>query len=399
MRMKSTLLTGSAVGLCLLAVPGAAAEWEITVGGYYNSMLAYGQPQADTGNGLDDQDGLGLAQDAEIFFRPQITLDNGIKFSATVDVDFQNEEFVVDEPELRITGSFGSFVIGSNEDASLNPLVAPDLSINSETYDGTSTVPNWGHQPRSFRDTLFGNAFDIAPIQGLQSGVNRANPFAFDSSVISTTLPYNDARETTRRITYFTPRFAGFQLGVSYAQDNEYSPNPLRDCSMNSCNFFDVGLSYSGDFDGLRLAAGLGYGTGDTNDPNRTPELVQGHVSIGYAGFTLGGSWAEQNESSGGEYDGTSYSIGGTYNPDGPWSFGLTYFHGEMVDFMHVGFGPRVSLCSTFLDASYQANERTNLSVYLGHVNYREDVGDGGFGTPGDNLASFVIGTGIGLSF
>lgn len=394
--LAATSLTVFTTGAAL------AEEWDVRVGGYYNAMVAYASNDPATGNGLDDENGLEHAHQGEFYVRPTITLDNGIQISARMDFEINEDGLEADEPDLTISGSFGSLVLGSNEDADMGRLIysAPNAAIVSLNDADTPDYIPWypGSGGSLFRNDLAINAFNALPVQGLQSGVNRANPFNFGAAILSSTNPGNDARSEGRRISYFTPRFAGFQLGVSYANTDEASPNPLRDCSANSCNLFDIGASYAGNFGGVDLAAGLGYSWADTNDPNADPTLVRGSLSIGFGGYTIGGSFAEQNGSSGGEYDGNSFSIGANYT-EGPWSFGINYFNGRMTDHLHIGFGPRVELSSAFIDVSYQANERTNLSVFLGHVSYREDVGDGGFGTPGDNLDSFVIGTGIGLSF
>jgi len=397
-RMKTALL--AATSLTFIAGGTAQAEeWDIRFGGYYNAMVAYASNDAATGNGVDDTNGLGLSHNTEFFFQPTITLDNGIKISARMDFEADNDGIGVDEPELRISGSFGSLILGSMQDADHGPLVysAPNAAIIS-LYDADEpTYIRWnpGSNGLSFRNNMAELAYDIVPVQGDQSGVSRANPFGFDSSVISTTNPANDGLTEGRRITYFTPRFAGFQLGVSYANSDQ----PRAGCSTNTCHVFDIGANYVGSFAGVDVSLGASYSVADTNDPAADPTLFRTSGEITLQNYSFGASFAEQNGSSGGgEYDGQSFGLGASY-ATGPWTFGIDYFHGEMNDYRHIGFGPRAELSSAFVSVSYRADERTDLSVFLGHVSYREDVGDGGFGTPGDNIDGFVIGTGIGLSF
>ena len=394
-RMKTALLAATSLTF-IAGGQSEAAEWDLQVGGYYNAMMAYASNDAATGNGVDDTDGLGIAFDSEIYVLPTITLDNGLKISARMDFEADNDGIGVDEPEIIVAGSFGSLVLGSADDADLGAGRNPSSLSPLDDPSSPDYLPsNRGYNETSFRGAMADLAYDIVPVQGDQSGVSRANPFGFGSSVISTTNPANDGLTEGRRITYFTPRFAGFQIGVSYANSDQ----PRAGCSTNACHLFDIGANYVGSFAGVDVSLGASYSVADTNDPAADPTLFRTRGEITLQNYSFGASFAEQNGSSGGgEYDGQSFGLGASY-ASGPWTFGIDYFHGEMNDYRHIGFGPRAQLSSAFVSVSYRADERTDLSVFLGHVSYREDVGDGGFGTPGDNIDAFVIGTGIGLSF
>jgi hypothetical protein len=125
-RMKTALL--AATSLTFIAGGTAQAEeWDIRFGGYYNAMVAYASNDAATGNGVDDTNGLGLSHNTEFFFQPTITLDNGIKISARMDFEADNDGIGVDEPELRISGSFGSLILGSMDRWSMARQTLPSF--------------------------------------------------------------------------------------------------------------------------------------------------------------------------------------------------------------------------------------------------------------------------------
>ncbi|MEM6621153.1 MAG: porin, partial [Pseudomonadota bacterium] len=83
--MKKILLGSSAMALAAAAAtPASAAEWDVRVGGYMVQHVVYGS--SDTPAGVDF-DGVDVQSDTEIFFLPSITLDNGIKIGANIQLE------------------------------------------------------------------------------------------------------------------------------------------------------------------------------------------------------------------------------------------------------------------------------------------------------------------------
>ncbi len=139
--------------------------------------------------------------------------------------------------------------------------------------------------------------------------------------------------DRAEKITYFTPRVAGFQLGVSYAPENCMMNNePFTGADQNnggtaggapvgqagSCLFFgqmpasniaaqqndivEAGLNYVGKFNGVDVGAYLGLGHASVaaqaygNSSMRGLEEYGGGTNIGYQGFQLGASFRYSNE-------------------------------------------------------------------------------------------------------
>ncbi|MCH8167880.1 MAG: porin, partial [Proteobacteria bacterium] len=83
--MKKVLLSTTAIALAgAVAAPASAAEWSMRVGGFMEQYVAFATSDA---NFSGDFDGIDSKQDAEIWFLPSITLDNGIKFSANIQLE------------------------------------------------------------------------------------------------------------------------------------------------------------------------------------------------------------------------------------------------------------------------------------------------------------------------
>ncbi len=100
-------------------VPVFAAEWEISLGGYYNAMVGYAE---------SDSGGIGEVRDEEIYINPRITLDNGLTFNTRVDFEDDADTGNNDEPVLQVSGSFGTIVIGEDTGSIANSVVTDGLA-------------------------------------------------------------------------------------------------------------------------------------------------------------------------------------------------------------------------------------------------------------------------------
>ena len=190
----STLALSSAIVL-----PANASEWDVRVGGFAESYLGYATSDVDNALLPFDFDGVDAKFDGEIHFLPAITLDNGLRIGADVQLetgeDAQTD--LIDEAYMIIEGSFGRVEIGDENSAGFKMHYgAPDVSflgINS----GSTTI--------------------FVPYSGSIAGVAVGDD-VFRGTLGSTFLE-NERNNDAGRITYFTPRFEGFQFGLSYARD------------------------------------------------------------------------------------------------------------------------------------------------------------------------------------
>jgi len=195
--MRKHLLRTSALALVAAnACTASAAEWEVKVGGYMEQFVAYANSDVSGGG---DFDGIDSKQDSEIHFLPTITLDNGLTIGADVQLEGFTSSDQIDESSMFIDGSFGRVVLGSEASAGyLMFYAAPDvtfLNVNS----GSTTA--------------------FIPYSGTTAG---ADIFL---GTLGTTYLENVLNDNAQRFTYFTPRFGGFQLGVSYARDTLQDTN------------------------------------------------------------------------------------------------------------------------------------------------------------------------------
>ncbi len=384
--MKNVLMGTSAIALVsAVAAPAAAAEFEMRVGGYFESYVAYAGVDVENASpdAFQDYDGVDSKQDAEIHFRPIITLDNGLRFGANVQLEANTSSDQIDESFLIVQGSFGEVNLGNENSARYKMhYAAPDvtfLNVNS----GSTTA--------------------FIPISGTASGLNTGDDLF--RGTLGATFIENGRNNDAARFTYYTPRFAGVQLGVSYARDPDDDDNSQQNLDdVRLRDIIDFGVNYVNSFGDIDVAVAGGYGIalsdvsedsvgGDFPAANN-PTVYNVGANVGFAGVTVGGSFSEQNNA--GTDDGQSYDVGISYET-GPWGVSFTYFHGENADDEFGATGPDEELDQYLIGVKYKLAKGVDLSAFGAYVDFEEDMGDAGGG--GDDVDGFIIGTGIRLRF
>ncbi len=205
----------------------------------------------------------------------------------------------------------------------------------------------------------------------------------------------NDRNNNAQRFTYFTPRFEGFQIGVSYARDAGQDTNAQIDTDASALHdIFDIGANYVHTFGGASVAVSGRWGIASNSTNSDDPEIWGAGVNLGYGGVTIGGSFAEQNGA--GTEDGIGYDAGIAYQT-GPWGFSFTYHHGENVDDATPFPGADEEVDLFLLGTSYKLAKGVNINAFVGYVDFEKDIGDGG--GPGDDVDGFAIGSGLKIKF
>ncbi|WP_375593367.1 porin [Algihabitans albus] len=322
--MKKVLMGTTAIGAAaLMAGPAAAQDGKISlgVGGYYENFFTFVEQDFDGGD--NDYNQFNVRQEGEIHFTGETTLDNGLTvgFQAQLEAITQGDQ--IDETFLYFEGSWGRLVMGSE---------------NSAPYLMQYTAPSAG---------LGLNDPNIAPFN--------------DISAAGTSTLLNQVSDANK-ITYFTPRFAGFQLGASYTPNIDETGGDRQSSDLNTSededdynNFFGIGANFVESFNGVdvAIAGGFEYGMEEeddvsgpvnnfvidpdtgaiVNDPTTSADIddyvaFSGGVNVGFAGFTVGGSVLHSNGGLENDGDVLVWDVGVTYG-QGPWEIGATYLNGE----------------------------------------------------------------------
>jgi predicted porin len=321
--MKKILLGTTALAATLASGAAMAEEpIKLSLGGYFR---AYGIYQ---NSDLPNLRSTYLTQQGRIAISGSTTLDNGITAGVFVQLRageaanqagesgaFGGSRGIVRRAYGFFEGSFGRLEFGSNDGAATqlgytSPDPAPASGVNSPNF-----YPN---APKN------------------SAGANGSTP---------TTYQNWDGSQT--KITYFTPRVAGFQFGVSFTPEAcQTGPSaatsgtagagcpglgnaPSDNSVGQQSEVWQLGTNYTNTFAGVDVAVSGTFQQGSLEATDGFAPALKDRQSysfganLGYAGFTLGGAYLHDNE---GVEDSSvhAWDIGLKY-VTGPWSAGIQY--------------------------------------------------------------------------
>jgi len=315
----------------------AVAEEEplrLDVRGYKNEFFGIGNADDSAGT---DYGNTNIYNDGEIHFRGETDLDNGLTVGVQVELEAFQSGDQVDESYAYIQGDFGKVVVGNENLANYN------------TFWGV-TAPAVGAPINSGWITVF-----VPSVAGFGSAGTFRRP------LLTTNL---DVGNDENQISYYSPRFAGFQFTGGFAPavaDGGAGQAAQANEGTQYHNALGVGFNFSNSFNGIDLGFAAGYNRGSVDTAREAAgaddfEQIKVGVNIGVAGFSIGGSYANELEGkvngpsaaaltiTGGapavtpagaanttSSEGQSYDIGASYST-GPWGASVTYFHGEQED-------------------------------------------------------------------
>ncbi len=317
--MKKTLLgTTALVSAGLVAGPALASDpLTVTVGGSLVTGFYFVDNDSPVaGVDYDDTKVALVARNIDIV--AEGTLDNGLVAGAALKLQIGDDEnnalntgddATFSEAYAYLEGGFGRMELGATDGAAFKMH-----------YSSPWFVP--------------GNGVDSPNIYNIQN---------LAGSISSRTSTYSLLAEDDNKISYFTPRLAGFQLGASFTPDTANDPvaNGFGVSRTNSSteDVFEIAANYAGELGGVSVGADVFYVTGEAALVGADdPEEVGAGLSLGFAGFTLGGAYTSVENvvagtqstvtvaSRGNETD--TWTVGLAYGT-GPWTVGVAYLESE----------------------------------------------------------------------
>ncbi len=361
--MTRKLLLGTtaivAGGVVVADMAEAADPIRLEIRGYRNEYFGVSSTESDV---TDENFGnTVLRSEGEVHFRGATTLDNGIEIGVQVELEAIADGDQIDENYVDISGGFGEFRIGSDDPAGQKVgVVSPGV--------GAPISSGWVED------------FIPAPT-GFETGGFGTTPNAFGD---------NNA------ITYFSPRFAGFQIGATYVptvdeDEAGEGENSLQDDDERD-HGLSAGLNFSRSFNGIDVEAGAGIQFVDEPDQNDAAEeeitIYNFGAAVGFGGFTVGGSIGIHDEDDASD-DGYAWDAGVSYET-GPWGVSaqvvFTEFEGDDTangDDEAIAFGAGVAY-------ALGPGIKTDFTVI--YADYDAESG----GEDGDGIAA-VLGLSVGF--
>lgn len=152
---------------------------------------------------------------------------------------------------------------------------------------------------------------------------------------------FREAWGNNNKITYYTPKFAGFQLGVSYSPDLENRGqftdriDRVTAGTVTARDIWEGALSYEGQFSGIGVAAAVTGQTGKALENSGLEDLGAWNAGakVSYMGFSLAGSYGDWDDSlttetAGSQVDADYWTVGLAYET-GPFGASATYLQSD----------------------------------------------------------------------
>lgn len=308
--MKKLLLGTTAIlGAVSFASVAAADAPRVTVGGFIDFQAAH----FDDDMGAAGTNDYGFRNDTEIHFSVDGKTDAGLGYGAVIELeadatdDTTNSGSNSDRTYVYLDGNWGRFELGTNTDA------ATALKVDASTIARATG----GIDGDWFRFVAAPNAaFIVRPDMPVSHG--------------GVTTPGDT--ENAGKVTYYSPSFSGLQLGLSYTPDTDAKgqvPTAAVATASLGAGYEDVfsgGLTYNRQFNNVALGLSA---TGEMGDASVAGvddlEAYALGASLGFAGFSVAGSWGDIEANNG---DGEFWTAGLAYDYN---AFGasVTYLDSE----------------------------------------------------------------------
>lgn len=321
--MKKLLLGSSMLAAVAFAASAQADTPKITVGGFIDWQAGVMSDDADA-----NQRSQAFFNDTEINFNVDGKADNGLGYGAVIvleadvtnDADLQGTNAA--KTFIYLDGSWGRVELGSNVGASgAMEVDAATIARATGGVDG-----DWYRYANNRGGLNYIATPDLPLAYGAHAGGYG-----------------NEAQENTNKVTYYSPKWNGLQLGLSYAPNdadsgqtinrtNGSTPATARALGAGLTRVEDViygGLSYETAWDqvGIALAA-----TAERGDAERSAyeDLFAWNVgaNVTYMGFSFAGSYGDWGDSmtlkTSNLDDSDYYTLGAAYE-FGPYGVSVTY--------------------------------------------------------------------------
>jgi len=377
--MKKILLgTTTLIGAAGLFAGAALAETpKVTVGCYLNSEVGYVSDDMDnaptaTQNGVSERH-QAFRNDTQVDFKIDGKSDNGLGYGGEVDLladtsnDVQGRGVNASKTFIYLDGMWGRFELGSNVGA--DGTMKVDAATIARATGGING--DWSY---------FANANDqFLAMAALPLSYGTVGKVAGGGA--SNNFTGNHTEENLNKITYYTPRFAGFQVGLSYLPDQvnrgqgtsalaiPAPAGPDRTNKNNGLaqNIFTGGVNYDNKFGdiGLTLAATGEYGNSQASAYENLRAWNAG-AKTSWMGFSLAGSygnWGKSNTLKASNAKDTWY-----------WDIGAGYEYGPFgasVTYLNSTFGCGTALAATGASADCASAGKNKFNDVSVGVDYK----------------------------
>jgi outer membrane protein OmpU len=365
--MYKLLATSALVAAGLWATADAAmaqakvAPISVVVGGYHQQNFGYATNKKNRtlAAGQVNPNGSMQYSDSEVWFGGRTTLANGITVGFDVQLEANTSGDQIDESYLFVDGAFGRILIGSENTADyIMHYGAPGVGVAFGTNE--SQVTDFILRPAA-----------VTALHTTASGRTAAGG--------GTALTHGTGNDQ-QRLSYFTPRFAGVQVGLSFTPNvNQEDSTTYTDRNAQRANAVHGSINYSNNFSGVQINGSLGAssypkvnnGSGlapATSPLSKSVKDYSAGLQIGASGFMVGGGYRKLDADLGAE-NGSVWALGASYTT-GPLSVGASYLSSEVDGAAAAG---KDKFGQVLFAAAYSIGPGVDLIGALFHAKYDDE--------------------------
>ena len=431
--LATTALTAFAAGAALAEGPA------VSVGGYIDTQVGiadqkaqYSKQSTNSNVRLHDTSDEHVRTDSRVDVKVKGQADNGLGYGGVVTVvaeqsaakaDDGSDNMSAEKTFVFVESGLGRVELGSNNGASqtlkvdASKIARATGGINGDFYK----FVNLGGTNTTGASTMTRKKFIVTPdlptvaLPGSRTRTFEGSTAAAGREELAT--------EYANKITYYSPRISGVQVGASYIPNlgergnsngfkGDYvkaaatgnGPSTTDELAQYGRNAWTIGLNYEGEFQGVGVKASAVTEQGgktqkvthaDTTayDDIKAYELG---LNLNYAGFTVGGSWATIQELGRVAIadDSARFWTAGAGYEFGPFAASVTYLNSSAEnDVESAVAGDQTTIRNKFRNVSVGADYK----LAPGLVPYVEvsffDTNDGDAATTDNDGSVVLLGT------
>lgn len=301
--MKKVLLTGAAL-VAMAATPAMAEGLTLDLAGHFKGYGVYNDNDETGAASLDE---LNIRKETEVHFTGETTLDSGLTVGVHIEAEVDRDddsgngaagsEFTdgtIEESYMYLSGGWGRINLGEEDGAAyLLQVAAPSADSN---------------------------------VDGLRQYISTYSSTGTGANVLADRIDYDHVAPGSgyyNKLTYMTPVFNGFQMGVSYIPTMSNDGNGVFAVGADNTaadyeDGYEVAARYEGAYDGVGVAFGAGYGlynaetsAGAVSDD---ANVWNAGLDLDFAGFGLGVAYlVSETEVATVDADSETLVVGGDY--------------------------------------------------------------------------------------
>ena len=254
------------------------------------SLIALGFWETTAGNNQDHDWYFGV-DEAELVLNVEGTANNGLNYGFKIEINANTTSTVVaDEARIELEGGWGTLHLGDEDGAE-------DIM----NYGGENLMGGTGGFDGDQDDYLYVCTPDgtdcVGDIWVAWRASGGADTITWSGNALAPSYPtmIGDSGDITK-ISYYSPRFAGFQLGASIAPTLNEGDNFKEDTVYE--DIYGIGANYNNAFGPVRVSASLVYAAASSNN-TELEDISAWSVGgiVGFGPFSLGANYTDNGES------------------------------------------------------------------------------------------------------